>query len=152
MSKEKLAEYRQNFEAFNAIARQFDAKTVLLSRGGDEWSAAFVLHHVADSEMHFAIRYFNALTIEKPAIILFNEEAYPSILNYGQRDWLNSLALIQSIGNSVQIALSSISESQWERTSLHPELGEVSISTLIGKATNHMAAHTEQLKRAGGRV
>lgn len=146
MSQEKLAEYVKNHQAFMAQAKEFDASSVLVSKEAGEWSPAFVMHHVADAEMHFAIRYFNALTIDSPPIIPFEEDAYPSVLNYQDRDWANSLAIIESIGNLVRVALTPISSDQWERLSIHPEAGEVTVSFLIGKACNHMAAHTEQLK------
>ena len=136
MSKETLSEYLENLEAFIAQARKFDSKSALVAKEDGEWSPAFVMHHVADAEMHFAIRYFNALTIDSP----------PIILNYAGRDWSNSLSIIESIGNLVRVALSPISSQQWERLSIHPEAGEVTISFLMGKARSHLAAHTEQLK------
>ncbi|MSO43353.1 MAG: hypothetical protein EXQ76_03890 [Candidatus Planktophila sp.] len=148
MSQETLAEYAKNCVAFMAEARKFDANTAVMPGKEKEWSPAFVMHHVADAEMHYAIRYFNALTIDKPPVISFDEDAYPSLLNYEGRDWVNSLALIESIGNLVQVALSPISKEEWERLSLHPETGEVSLTSLIGKASNHMAAHTEQLRNS----
>ena len=104
------------------------------------------MHHVADAELHFAIRYFNALTIDKPVIIPFAEDLYPTVLNYEGRDWVNSLAQIESIGKLVQTVLSPISSQQWERLSVHFESGDVSVSSLIAKASTLMAAHTEQLK------
>lgn len=146
MSKETLSEYLVNFDAFMEQARKFDSTNVLVSKEAGEWSPAFVMHHVADAEMHFAIRYFNALTIDSPQIIPFEEDAYPSVLNYEGRDWSNSLSIIESIGNLVRVALTPISSEQWERLSIHPEAGEVTISFLMSKARNHMAAHTEQLK------
>ena len=146
MSQEKLAEFVKNHEAFMAQARKFDSKSALVAKEDGEWSPAFVMHHVADAEMHFAIRYFNALTIDSPPIIPFEEDAYPSVLNYAGRDWSNSLSIIESIGNLVRVALTPISSEQWERLSIHPDAGEVTVSFLIGKACNHMAAHTEQLK------
>ena len=89
MSQEKLTEYVKNLDAFMAQAKQFNATDVLVSKEDGEWSPAFVMHHVADAEMHFAIRYFNALTIDSPQIIPFEEDAYPSVLNYEGRDWSN---------------------------------------------------------------
>ena len=146
MSQETLSEYLENLEAFMAQARKFDSTSVLIAKETGEWSPAFVMHHVADAEMHFALRYFNALTIDSPPIIPFEEDAYPSILNYEGRDWSNSLSIIESIGNLVRVALTPITSAQWDRLSIHPEAGEVTVSFLIGKARNHMAAHTEQLK------
>lgn len=146
MSQEKLAEYIENSRAFLDQASKLDVESIEVSSMPGQWSPAYVMHHVADSEMHFAIRYFNALTIENPPVIPFKEDEYPDVLNYHGRDWRNSLAIIEAIGKLVESALNSISHQQWERMSLHPELGQVSISTLITKAGNHMQAHTEQLK------
>lgn len=148
MSRENFVEYVKNLEAFIAQAKRIDPGTAEVSTKENEWSPAFVLHHVADADMHFMNRYFNALTIDKPSIIAFDEDIYPSVLNYQGRDWVNSLALIESIGKQVQVALSGLSKEQWERVSIHPQAGEVSISSLLAKASNHMLAHTGQLKEA----
>jgi hypothetical protein len=148
MSHDKLIEYGKNFDAFMAQAKKFNVISAVVPGREGEWSATYVMHHVADAEMHFMVRYFNALTIDKPHIIQFDEDVYPSVLNYEGRDWLNSLALIESIGKQVQVALSGLSKEQWERVSIHPQAGEVSISTLLAKASNHLLAHTGQLKEA----
>ena len=148
MREEKFSEYVKNLEAFIAQAKKIDPATAEVATKDNEWSSAFVLHHVADAEMHFMNRYFNALTIDKPPIIAFDEDIYPSVLNYQGRDWVNSLALIESIGKQVQVALSGLSKEQWERVSIHPQAGEVSISSLLAKASNHLLAHTGQLKEA----
>ena len=146
MSHDKLIEYGKNFDAFMAQAKKFNETSAVVPGREGEWSAAFVMHHIADAELHFAIRYFNALTIDRPPLIPFAEDLYPTVLNYEGRDWVNSLAQIESIGKLVQTVLDPISSQQWERLSVHPEAGDVSISFLMGKARNHMAAHTEQLK------
>ena len=146
MSHDKLIEYGKNFDAFMAQAKKFNATSAVVPGKQGEWSAAFVMHHIADAELHFAIRYFNALTIDRPPLIPFAEDLYPTVLNYEGRDWVNSLAQIESIGKLVQTVLSPISSQQWERLSVHFESGDVSVSSLMGKARNHMASHTEQLK------
>ncbi len=146
MSQDTLAEYFANYHEFLALAKKFDSTNVGIAKEAGEWSPAYVLHHVADAEMHFAIRYFNALTIDKPVVIPFEEELYPSVLNYEEREWANSLALIESIGKLVQVSLSPLSSQQWEKVSIHPDAGEVSVTFLLGKAENHMASHIQQLR------
>ena len=146
MSHDKLIEYSKNFDAFMDQAKKFNATSAVVPGKEGEWSAAFVMHHVADAELHFAIRYFNALTIDRPPLIPFAEDLYPTVLNYEGRDWVNSLAQIESIGKLVQTVLSPLSSQQWERLSVHFESGDVSVSSLLAKASTHMAAHTEQLK------
>ena len=146
MSSEMLKTYRDNLDLFIALAKAFDDDSANQTSADGQWSAAFVIHHVADGEMHFATRYFNALTIDNPPIIPFNEDLYPTVLNYQGRDWHNSLALIESIGNLVVSALTPISLDQWNSTSLHPELGSVTLTQLITKACEHNFAHAQQLK------
>lgn len=146
MSSEILKTYRHNLDQFIALAKEFDDTSANQKNADGQWSAAFVIHHVADGEMHFATRYFNALTIDNPPIIPFNEDLYPTVLNYQGRDWRNSLALIESIGNLVVSALTPISADQWNSTSLHPELGSVTLTQLITKAGEHNFAHAQQLK------
>lgn len=148
MSLENLNEHSNNSDAFIAQAKLFDSKTVHIAPGQEHWSPAFIMHHVADGQLHFATRYFNALTIDNPPIIPFDEDIYPSLINYQERDWANSLEIIESLGELIKTVLTPITTQQWERTSLHAELGEVSISKLIARAGKHLAAHTEQLKEA----
>jgi len=149
MSIELLQTYRKNIDGFIARAKEFDDSTANQMHAAGEWSPAYVIHHVADGEMHFAIRYFNSLTINSPQIINFNEDLYPTVLNYQGRDWRNSLALIESIANLVVAALDGISDEQWGSKSIHPELGEVTLELLITKACEHSLAHTAQLINCG---
>ena len=145
MTHEKLVEHGENLKGFIAQVEKLDTNSMEIAISEGEWSPASVLHHVADTQLHFAIRYFNALTIEKPALIRFDEDIYPELLNYKERSWETSLTLIKSLGSMIQIVLSPISNEQWERGSIHPELGDITISALIGKASNHLVAHTAQL-------
>ncbi|MFZ4107884.1 MAG: DinB family protein [Candidatus Planktophila sp.] len=145
MSNELLKTYRHNLDLFITKAKEFDNESANRTITDGQWSGAFVIHHVADGEMHFATRYFNALTIDNPPIIPFNEDVYPTVLNYQGRDWRNSLALIESIGNLVVTALTPISAEQWNSTSIHPELGSVTLTQLITKACEHNLAHAQQL-------
>lgn len=145
MSRELLETYRKNIDSFLARAKEFNDATANHIHPTGEWSPAYVIHHIADAEMHFATRYFNSLTIDSPQIINFNEELYPTVLNYQGRDWRNSLALIESIANLVVAALDGISTQQWASKSIHPELGEVTLERLITKACSHTLAHTQQL-------
>ncbi len=148
MSYEKLMEHSDNTAAFLTHAKSIDSTAALISPAENQWSPAFIAHHLADAQMHFAIRYFNALTIPMPSITPFDEELYPGVLNYGGRDWKNSLRIIEAMGDVIRTTLEPLNAKQWERKSMHPEIGQVSISKLITKASAHLAAHTEQLKEA----
>ena len=46
------------------------------------WSAAYVVHHMADAELHFASRYLHAIGDVTPNVVPFDEEAYPERVQY----------------------------------------------------------------------
>ena len=110
------------------------------------WSAAYVVHHIADGELHFASRYLHAIGDENPNIQPFDEEAYPDRVNYALRKVKTSLAAIAGIRAMTAEILANATEADWGKVSNHPELGPVTLSELFEKADSHIVAHTQQLR------
>jgi hypothetical protein len=111
-----------------------------------EWSAAFVVHHTADAELHFAARYLNILGSDNPTMVFFDEDRYPEALHYDKRSLTKSLASIAGIRSMVQEILSTIDESALTRITTAEDGSIYSLADLLAKADSHMAAHTEQLR------
>ena len=110
-----------------------------------EWSAAYVVHHVADGELHFAARYLHTLGSDNPTMVFFEEERYPQALFYAKRSVAKSLASIVGIRAMVLEVLSEVSENDWSRITTATD-GEVfSLLQLVEKADRHLQSHTEQL-------
>lgn len=110
------------------------------------WSAAYVVHHMADGELHFASRYLHAIGDENPNIQPFDEERYPERVNYAMRKVKTSLAAIAGIRALVFEVLTNATDADWDQVSNHPELGPVTLSELFEKADNHIVGHTQQLR------
>jgi len=146
MSKQLLETYLQNSRQFIELAKSISPEDLAKSPSADSWSAAFVIHHMADSEMHFSTRYLFALADEKPAILPFNEDIYPTRLNYAKRSPAASIAAIEGIQSGVVDILGQIPDGDWNRISIHPEAGELKLSQLIEKAGGHTFAHLGQLR------
>ena len=111
-----------------------------------EWSAAYVLHHMCDGEMHFATRYITNLAETTPNIVLFNEDVYPVRVQYEKRDAFASIAAIEGIQLATANILGAIPESDWSRTSVHPERGLITLKDLVALATGHSKSHAGQLQ------
>ena len=110
-----------------------------------EWSAAYVVHHVADGELHFAARYLHTLGSDNPTMVFFEEERYPQALFYAKRSVAKSLASIVGIRAMVLEVLREVSENGWSRITTATN-GEVfSLMQLVEKADKHLQSHTEQL-------
>jgi len=111
-----------------------------------EWSAAFIVHHTADVEVHFAARFLLVLGADNPPLIFFDENLYPDRLDYAGRTVSKSLAAIVGIRSMMGETLEKIAPHEWERTMTHSEGKSVTLARLVEKADGHMTSHTEQLR------
>ena len=147
--QELLQTYSENAQTFILAARGIPADKVNLSPAAGEWSAAYVIHHMADAELQFGVRYANALAEDNPSIVAFDEEKFPTALHYEKRIVVNSIAAFEAAHNLNFEILENSSPEDWNRTSLHPEKGLVYLSSMVKLCGSHIGVHIEQLKAAG---
>ena len=145
-SHDLLAEFIKIGKEFTSLAKSISSQDLSKTPIAGEWSAAFVLHHMCDGELHFATRYLNNLAEDTPKIFPFNEDIYPDRLNYGNRDAQASLAAIEGIQIVTANILRTIPESDWSRTSMHEERGLVTLADLVSLANGHSKSHAGQLQ------
>ena len=145
-SQDLLAEFIKNGKEFISIAKSISPQDLEKAPISGEWSAAYVLHHMCDGEMHFATRYITNLAETTPNIVPFNEDVYSDRLQYAKRDALASLAAIEGIQLAVANILAAIPESDWSRTSMHPESGLLTLKDLFAMDTRHSKSHAGQLQ------
>ena len=112
----------------------------------DPWSAAWIIHHLADAELHLTIRIVNALTLDKPNIITWDEETYPDILNYTSRDISASVMAIEGCDAYLSDVLRNQAEGNFSRKTIHPYDGEKTVTDLLKKLIDHRTAHLAQLR------
>jgi uncharacterized damage-inducible protein DinB len=145
-SQDLLAEFIKNGKEFISIAKAISPQDLDKTPIAGEWSAAYVLHHMCDGEMHFASRYITNLAEATPNIVPFNEDVYPDRLQYSKRDAVASLSAIEGLQLAIANILSAIPESDWSRTSMHPENGVMTLKELFAMDTRHSKSHAAQLR------
>ena len=139
-----LENYQKRTNEFlDAVALFPDRARTFAPEG--EWSAAFIIHHVADAELHFAARYWHILGSDNPVMPYFDEDNYPSALKYEKRSIAKSLASIVGVRSMVLEVLTDADESAWSRITTAPDGAVFSLADLLAKADSHMKAHIEQL-------
>ena len=148
MSAELLKEYKEATDNFIAAAKAIPIEKLDKSPSNDEWSTAKIIHHLADSEAHFYIRYLKILTEDVPQTDFFDEEVYPVKLKYEKRDVEKSLHLLQSLRESFYNIMSNFTPDEWERKGKNSDVGEYPIIALIKKTRTHMKDHLNQLNEA----
>jgi hypothetical protein len=144
---EILSKYHSAATSFVQEGKKISAQSLNLSKDG-EWSAAFVIHHIADAEIQFGVRYANALAEENPTIVPFDEEKFPTGLQYEKRSVsvsLDSLAASHAMNYEI---LKNASAADWGRLSTHPQRGPVTLLQLVTLSANHIESHIAQLKSA----
>lgn len=148
---EILKDFQKNTNNFlDAVALFPDRARNTAPEG--EWSAAFVIHHVADAELHFAARYWHILGSENPAMPYFDEDNYPAALKYEKRSVAKSLAAIVGVRSMVLEVLSDTDESVWSRITTAPDGAVFTLQDLLVKADSHMGAHSGQLKELHAQI
>lgn len=117
------------------------------------WTVRQVVHHVADSHMNSYIRFKLALTEDRPTIRGYDEGAWAQLQEARGGDPEVSLALLESLHRRWVLSLRAIDDDGWNRTFVHPEIGEV---RLIGNLAyyawhgKHHIAHIAQLREREG--
>lgn len=135
---------KRTSEFLDAVALFPDRARTIAPEG--EWSAAFIIHHVSDAELHFAARYLSMLASDNPTMVYFDEELYPDALKYAKRNITKSLASISGIRVMVTDILSNIEEDDLARITTAEDGKVRTLGELLSTADEHMKAHTEQLK------
>jgi hypothetical protein len=137
--------------------RQVGTEFVLAARGSsnrhDEgragnWNTAMIAHHLADADMHFAIRIREVLVHQNPALIVFDEERYAERLDYARRPIEPALLLIKSIHEETADLLLELPETAWSRTGTRADGAVFTLGDLVKKTTDHAQEHIEQIRSA----
>jgi uncharacterized damage-inducible protein DinB len=146
MSNELLTEYTKSVNDFLAEVDGIAPGDLLKSPKAGEWSVGFVIHHIADGSVHFTYRFLNALTVDEPKIVPYDEDVYPDRLNYIGRDVAASKATITALSIFTTSLLMNIKAEDWKRISFHPEAGNMSVADILTKVISHNNAHTNQIR------
>ena len=83
-----------------------------------------------------------------PTIVPFDEDKFPTGLQYSKRSVavsLDSLAASHAMNYEI---LKNASDADWSRISTHPERGAVTLLQLVTLSANHIEGHITQLKNA----
>ena len=142
-----LEKYHSSAISFVEEGKKISAEKLAHSKDG-EWSAAFVIHHIADAEIQFGVRYANALCEDNPTIVPFDEEKFPIGLQYDKRSVTNSLNALAATHELNYEILKNASAADWDRISTHPQRGAVTLLQVVTLGANHIESHIDQLKKA----
>lgn len=112
-----------------------------------KWSAAEIVHHLADSEMQSAIRLRRLLAEPHPVIEGYDQDAWAARLRYQQRPLAPSLAAFRAARESTVRLLETMSEEEWRHLGWHTESGSYHAERWLEIYAAHAHGHAGQIRR-----
>src|SRR5687767_10694146 len=114
------------------------------------WTVRQVVHHVADSHMNAYTRFRLALTEEEPTIRPYDEKAWANLTDAIGAPVEISLVLLEALHVRWDLLLRTLTATDYERPLRHPDMGVMTIGTLLRMYEwhgRHHVAHIAGLRR-----
>jgi len=115
------------------------------------WTVRQVVHHLADSHMHAYIRTKFALTLNEPRIMAYDENVWAQLKDAKTAPVEPSLLILDGVQARWTELLESLTDADWARKFVHPELGvrtlDVDIPVYAWHGRHHTAHITALRKR-----
>ena len=142
-----IAQYAAGYDQVAAALQGFPAGKLTAHPIPGKWSAAEIVHHLADSETTSALRIRKLLAEEHPIIHGYDQELFARKLRYQEREIAPSLeAFRQARATTLQL-LPLMSDADWAREGWHTESGRYSAETWLRIYAIHAHNHAAQIVR-----
>lgn len=112
-----------------------------------KWSAAEIVHHLADSEMTSAIRLRRLLVEDNPVIQGYDQDLFASRLSYNQRPVEPALDAFRAARAVTLSLLQSMTDEDWRREGRHTEHGRYTVGDWLRIYAIHARQHAGQIRR-----
>ena len=115
-------------------------------KGG--WTIRQVVHHVPDSHLNAYIRMKLALTEDEPRITPYMEDRWAELPDSRLVSVETSLRLLESVQERWVSIMRSMTDAQWQRVYLHPEMGRYPLDRQAALYAWHGKHHVAHIARA----
>ena len=118
-----------------------------LERRYKKWTIRQIVHHLADSHMNAFVRFRLTLTEDRPTIKPYDETRWAELIDTRTSDANLSVALLMSLHARWVFLMRQMTESDWERSYVHPEYQkEFRLAEALGLYAHHCRHHSGQIE------
>ncbi|RED59182.1 YfiT family bacillithiol transferase [Cohnella lupini] len=110
------------------------------------WSAAQIVHHMADNDMNAYFRFKRALTEDEPMGSSYRQDLWAELSDYKDVPIDNSLSLLEILHSRFSILLNGLNEDDFHRKLRTQVLGTITLDTALQRFVWHNRHHTAQIK------
>jgi hypothetical protein len=145
--QELIAQYKAGFdEVFRNLA-DFPANSLTAHPLPGKWSAAEIVHHLADSETTSGLRLRRLLVEDHPLIQGYDQDQYATMLRYNEREIAPSLEAFRAARTTTAQLIDLMTEADWHREGTHSESGSYSAEDWLRIYAAHAHNHAAQIGR-----
>ncbi len=150
ISQEKQELIARYMDGYNQVAESlegFSSDLLTAHPIPGKWSAAEIVHHLADSETTSALRLRRLLVEDHPLIQGYDQEAFAARLNYNNRDMTPALEAFRSARATTAQLFDLMSDKDWQREGTHSESGAYTPEDWLRIYAAHAHNHADQIRR-----
>jgi hypothetical protein len=115
--------------------------------GPGEWTAAQVIHHLADSHANGYLRCRRIVVENAPELQLYSQAQWGALPDAHDADVSASLAMLHGLHARWAVFWESLPENAWQRTGIHPTQGSLTLADLLAVYAGHGETHIDQIRR-----
>lgn len=142
-----ITQYRDGYDEVSGALQAFPPDQLTAHPIDGKWSAAEIVHHLADSETTSALRLRRLLVEDHPLIQGYDQDAYANSLSYNQRDIEPALDAFKAARATTAQLLHLMSDEDWQREGTHSESGAYTPEDWLKIYAAHAHNHAAQIRR-----
>lgn len=142
-----IAQYKAGFDEVSRNLADFPQDSLTAHPIPGKWSAAEIVHHLADSETTSSLRLRRLLVEDHPLIQGYDQDQYAARLRYNEREITPSLEAFRAARATTAQLIDMMTEDDWHREGTHSESGSYSAEDWLKIYAAHAHNHAAQIKR-----
>lgn len=139
--------YKDGYDEVMRSLKNFPEQSLTEHPIAGKWSAAEIIHHLADSETTSALRLRRLLVEDHPLIQAYDQDAFAARLNYNQRNIDPALDAFRCARATTAQLFDFMSDEDWRREGTHSESGAYTPEDWLKIYAAHAHNHAAQIRR-----
>ena len=142
-----IATYKDGYNEVAGALEGFPPDSLTAHPIAGKWSAAEIVHHLADSETTSGLRLRRLLVEDHPLIQGYDQDAYAAALNYNRREIAPSLEAFRAARATAAQLFEFMADEDWLREGTHSESGSYGAEDWLKIYAAHAHNHAAQIRR-----
>jgi len=142
-----IAQYKAGSDEVSRNLADFPPNLLTAHPIPGKWSAAEIVHHLADSETTSSLRLRRLLVEDHPLIQGYDQDQYAVMLRYNEREIAPSLEAFRAARATTAQLIDMMTEADWHREGTHSESGSYSAEDWLKIYAAHAHNHAAQIGR-----